>query len=101
MKLYRKYRRTKRAGKVALVLLLCGFALLLSGCSAKQQEQFHDADRGTENSAPADTISMPDGFGNVATKCDHGNRVYVLFHGDSPYGSVAVVANDLTCPKGK
>ncbi len=84
MKLYRKYRRTKRTVKISVVLLTLGFALLLSGCGAKQQEQFHDADRGTENSAPADTIAMPDGYGN-----------------DAPYGAVAVVPNDLTCPKEK
>jgi hypothetical protein len=101
VKLYRKYRRTKRTVKISVVLLTLGFALLLSGCGAKQQEQFHDADRGTENSAPADTIAMPDGYGNLATKCDHGNRVYVLFHNDAPYGAVAVVPNDLTCPKEK
>jgi len=72
--------------------------LLLTGCGAdKAQEPFKDAPRGTTNSSRADTIEMPDGFSNVATKCDHGNRIYVLFKGDSDYGSVAVVANAPDC----
>ena len=40
---------------------------------------------------------MPDGFSNVATKCDHGNRIYVIFKSDSSYGSVAVVPNAPDC----
>lgn len=40
---------------------------------------------------------MSDGFSNLGTKCDHGNRVYVVYHGDNPYGSVAVVPADPTC----
>jgi hypothetical protein len=42
---------------------------------------------------------MPDGFSNVATKCDHGNRLYVAFHGDNVYAALTVVANDPTCGK--
>ena len=40
---------------------------------------------------------MPDGFSNAATKCDHGNRVYVIYHGDNPYGTISVVPQDPTC----
>jgi hypothetical protein len=29
---------------------------------------------------------MPDGFNNLATKCDHGQRIYVSYHGDGSYG---------------
>lgn len=68
----------------------------LTGC-AKANEPFNDAKRGTENNTPADVVTMPDGFSNAATKCDHGNRIYILFHGDSTYGSVAVVPADPTC----
>lgn len=46
-------------------------------------------------------IEMPDGFSNIASKCDGPNRVYVVFHSDSAYGSVAVVANDPRCTGGK
>lgn len=43
---------------------------------------------------------MPDGFSNLASKCDGPNRVYVIFHNDSAYGAVAVVANDPRCTTG-
>jgi hypothetical protein len=73
-------------------------AILLGGC-AKATEPFKDAPQsGSRNTAPAEVIEMPDGFNNLATKCDHGNRVYVTFHGNSPYGSVAVVKDDPACP---
>lgn len=74
-------------------------ALILAGCTdGKFSEPFKDAPRsGTDNGAPADLIRMPDGFSNAASKCDGPNRVYVLYHGDQPYGSIAVVANDPRC----
>lgn len=72
-------------------------ATSLGGCS-KYTEPFKDAPRtGVNNGVPADLIRMPDGFSNMATKCDHGNRVYVVYHGDNAYGAMAVVANDSTC----
>lgn len=91
-------KRTRRY----LLLFAAGFVgtlaiSLLSGCSQKAQEPFRDAPRGSTNTAKADTLTMPDGFSNVATKCDHGNRVYVAFHGDSTYASIAVVPNDPSC----
>lgn len=71
------------------------------GC-AKYTEPFKDAPRsGVDNGKPADVIRMPDGFSNAATKCDHGNRVYVLYHGDEKYGAIAVVSNDPTCAASK
>lgn len=86
--------------KTKIIGALCAIAaavMLFAGCSAKSQEQFKDAPRGNTNSAPADTIEMPDGFSNVATKCDHGNRIYVAFHGDSSFAAVAVVPNAPGC----
>ncbi len=62
----------------------------LTGCS-KMSEPFKDAKRGDTNSGPADTITMPDGFSNIATKCDHGNRIYSAFHSDAAYASITVV----------
>lgn len=70
--------------------------LSLSACG-KVMEPFQDAERGAQNTAPADTVNFPDGFSNVATKCDNGNRVYVLYHGNEAYGAVSVVPNDPTC----
>jgi len=85
----------KRRIIAAAVTLAVGSA---AGCGAKANEPFKDAPRtGTTNSTPADTITMPDGFSNVGTKCDHGNRIYVVYHGDSAYASIAVVPADPTC----
>jgi hypothetical protein len=47
-------------------------------------------------SGPAEVLPMPDGFSNVATRCDgHGNRIYTIYRtwatGAYPvYGAVAV-----------
>lgn len=72
-------------------------ALVLAGCGDKYNEQFKDASRAGSNTGAAETLTFPDGFSNAATKCDHGNRVYILFHGNSSYGSIAVVGADPTC----
>lgn len=84
---------------ILLVLIGLAMLLLMSSCgSGKYTERYKDAERsGNSNSDPADTITFPDGFSNVATKCDHGNRVYVLFHEDSPYGGLSVVPNAEGC----
>lgn len=80
---------------IALVAVL---SLAVGGCGAKQVEPYKDAPRSSnDNGAPADIVRMPDGFSNVADKCDHGNRVYVIFKGDNTYGALAVVPNDPTC----
>ncbi|MBM0201802.1 hypothetical protein JNW90_00865 [Micromonospora sp. STR1s_5] len=84
------------AAAAATVALLA----VLAGCdwSDKVTEPFKDAPRSqVENKAPADVITFPDGFSNAATKCDHGNRIYSAYHGDSPYAAIAVVPNDPTC----
>lgn len=83
-----------------IALLVAVLALTLTGCS-KITEPYKDAPRSnTENGEPADLVRMPDGFSNLATKCDHGNRIYVAFHGDAAYGAVSVVPNDPTCAGG-
>ena len=71
--------------------------LTLTSCGEKASEPFKDAPQGQRNNSAADTMTFPDGFSNVATKCDHGNRVYVAFKGDKPYGALAVVPNDPSC----
>ena len=89
----RATRRRTLAAAVAAVTLLT-----LAGCSAKGTEPFKDAPRSSnDNGQPADLVRMPDGFSNAATKCDHGNRLYIAYHGDSPYAALAVVADDPTC----
>ena len=86
--------RQKIIAAVAALALGGGMA----GCGAKGNEPFKDAPRsGTSNTGAADTITMPDGFSNVGTKCDHGNRIYIAFHGNGSYASIAVVPADPTC----
>lgn len=85
-----------RTTKAIAATVLAG-GLLLSAACGKIAEPFKDADRGVTNDSPADTLTFPDGFSNAATKCDHGNRVYVLYHGDHPYGSIAVVPSAKDC----
>lgn len=79
---------------------LLGAALLLTGCS----ELSNDSARveSPADISPGEVIAMPDGFSNVATKCDgHGNRIYTIFHGAganwTPFGAVAVLSADPTC----
>jgi hypothetical protein len=90
-------RKAKYTALGALLGLLA-IAALLGGCS-KTFERFQDAPRASTNTSPADVITMPDGFSNVAAKCDGPNRVYVVFHADSAYGSVAVAPNDPRCSR--
>lgn len=89
----------KRASLLAVVL--AGTGLALAGCASqdtKVAEPFHDAPKsGVINNASVDIITDADGFSNLATKCDHGNRLYIAFHGDGAYGSVTVVKQDSTC----
>lgn len=84
--------------KITLAGGLAAVALAATACGAKATEPFKDAPRsGTTNNAPATVGTMPDGFNNWARKCDGKNMVYTTFHGDSPYGGIAVVANDPRC----
>ena len=69
----------------------------LSGCSQKSFERLRDAPIKGRNDKPAEVLQMPDGFSNVAHKCDgHGNRVYVAFKGDENRSAIAVV-RDPSC----
>lgn len=89
-------RTTRRRAAIAAAIAAVALAFL-TGCS-KYSEPFKDAPRsGHDNGSPADLIRMPDGFNNAATKCDHGNRIYVTYHGDSKYAAIAVVPQDPTC----
>lgn len=91
--------RRKIAVRVGLaVLALVGIIGSTAGACDKFVEPFKDAPRsGVDNARPADVVQMPDGFSNAATKCDHGNRVYVAYHGDRAYASIFVVPQDPTC----
>lgn len=83
--------------KIIAVSIGAILAVGLAGCG-KATEQYKDAAiEGERDLTPAVVGTMPDGFSNYAAKCEGPNRVYVLFHGDSPYGSIAVVPNDPRC----
>lgn len=87
--------------RILAAAAMAAAALTLAGCSQKAQEPFRDAPVSGHQSSPAEVIEMPDGFSNIADKCDgHGHRVYVVFHSDGSYGSVAAIA-DPSCPGGK
>lgn len=80
-------------------LLAVGIAVLaLSGCS-KAVEPFRDAPLRGHDDGPARGINMPDGFSNVAAKCDGPNMVYVAFKGDANRAAISVVPNDPRCTK--
>lgn len=73
--------------------------LLLSGCGMqKAVEPFRDSPTsGDRNEAPARIITMPDGFSNIAGKCDGPNYVYSGYHGDDNRMSITVAPNDPRC----
>lgn len=79
------------------VFALAALAVLSLTSCAKMTEPFKDAPVSGRNTDPADLVTFPDGFSNIATKCDHSNRVYTVYHANSPYAALAVVPNDPTC----
>jgi outer membrane murein-binding lipoprotein Lpp len=91
-------RPRKRFTLVILaVLAVVTAALTLAGCSNKSQEQYRDAGIAHRNDGKADVMTFPDGFSNVAAKCDGPNRVYVAFKGDANRAAIAVSPNDPQC----
>jgi hypothetical protein len=58
-----------------------------------------DSSAGDVDHAPADVLQFPNGFRNIAHKCDGPNMVYSVSAGasDSLPGGVFVVANDPRC----
>lgn len=85
------FRKTTFAAIAATVLLG------LAGCSSFT-EPFNDAPISEKDDSPAEVYSMPDGFANVASKCDrHGNRIYTTRTDGGE--AMAVVPNDPSCSK--
>jgi hypothetical protein len=92
-------RRTAITATIA-----AGIAVLILAGGAESCESTQDAGVNNRETGPADLINFPDGYSNVAHKCDGPNMVYVIYHGNfvegpKPYGSVAVVAGDPRCAK--
>ncbi|OHV32957.1 MULTISPECIES: hypothetical protein [Pseudofrankia] len=82
---------------VALPLAAATIAVTATGCSQKTREPGRDAPVASHDDKPARVINMPDGFSNVSAKCDGPNMVYVVYHSDAAYGSVAIAPNDPRC----
>lgn len=91
--------RRVRASVWAAALALTAGSLLV-GCS-----QEHDDKRGMGDApvqgrkgddSPAEVYNMPDGFGNLATKCvGHGFRAYVTTNANAP--SNVQIVEDKSC----
>ncbi|WP_329412458.1 hypothetical protein OG802_20355 [Streptomyces sp. NBC_00704] len=80
-----------------LVLLAVG---ALAGCSDEYNDERGKGDAPVQGKAgddtPAEVFNMPDGFGNLATKCvGHGFRAYVTTNATGP-SNVQIVA-DKSC----
>lgn len=98
-----KHRSKNPYSFTIMVIVVIAFAAvlvtLLGACESRQDAGVNNRDTG-----PADLINMPDGYSNVAHKCDGPNMVYVIYHGNTregpkAYGALAVVPNDPRCPK--
>lgn len=90
--------RTVRIGGIAVALAVTLVSASACDWGDKANEPFQDAARtGVVNNAPVDIITDADGFSNIATKCDHGNRLYMAYHGSDPYAAITVVPKDPTC----
>jgi hypothetical protein len=89
-------------GKKIIGLIVASAAVLATatacGLGDKITEPFQDAPRsGIVNSQPVDIITDADGFSNLATKCDHGDRLFIAFHSNGAYASVTVSPHDASC----
>src|SRR5664279_3537333 len=92
---------THRAVRLGITAAAIPLAILLSASSCQSA---NDAPvvNGNESGdqTPAEIIAMPDGFSNVATKCDkYGNRVYTGYHKGVDSLSIFVVPQDPSCKK--
>ena len=78
---------------LALGAALLGASLTACGMSEKYTEPWRDAPRASTDNSAATVFTMPDGFGNGATKCLAGTgvRVTTLYHQDGAYGSVSTI----------
>lgn len=90
---------TKRVRRIGLLTAAAaGGALFLTagtGCDAATEE-WNDAKVVHKYDHGAEVYSMPDGFANIASKCDvHGNRMYSEKIDSGR--AVAVVKDDPSC----
>ncbi|QNP66207.1 hypothetical protein [Streptomyces genisteinicus] len=91
--------RGRRVGVAAAFLVMIA-AGAVTGCSASYNDQRGKGDAsvqgGRGDDTPAQVFNMPDGFGNLATKCvGHGYRAYVTTNATGP--SNVEIVPDETC----
>ncbi len=74
--------------------------LALTACSEFNDERGKgDAPVEKRDDGPAEVVNFPDGFSNVAHKCDgHGHRIYVTTQANG--GKQMTVIADPSCPGG-
>lgn len=81
--------------KATLIAALAATALLLSACE-EAKEEYRDAPVSGHDDSPVEIYNFPDGFSNVASKCDkHGNRIYTTMNSNGR--AVAVSPQDPSC----
>ncbi len=87
-------------GSVTVAGLVLVVGVLLGGCSQEYEDERGKGDAPVAGKAgddtPAEVFNMPDGFGNVATKCvGHGFRAYVTTNATGP--SNVQIVEDKSC----
>ncbi|MFI1710676.1 hypothetical protein [Streptomyces griseoruber] len=87
-------------GSVAVAGLVLVVGTLLAGCSQGYEDERGKGDAPVAGKAgddtPAEVFNMPDGFGNLATKCvGHGFRAYVTTNATGP--SNVQIVEDTSC----
>jgi hypothetical protein len=81
----------------AAVVTVLGFGTVAASCD-KASEPYKDGPRsGTVNKNESDIIESPDGFSNMSSICDHGNRIYGAYHGNANRAAITAVPRDPTC----
>lgn len=96
-------RLKRKTRHLILLAVTFGLAAVLAACDMdnKYTEPWNDAPRkGAVITEPVEIIANADGFSNMSTGCNHGNRWYAAYHADNAYAALAVVAQDPSC-KGK
>ncbi|MFH9860408.1 hypothetical protein [Streptomyces sp. NPDC017202] len=93
-------RRTRRHAGTWAAALVVVVGCLVAGCSDGYADERGKGDAPVRGRAgddtPAEVFNMPDGFGNLATKCvGHGFRAYVTTNADAP--SNLQIVQDETC----
>lgn len=85
---------SKRSRILAGGTLAVAAVAVLAGCNenSKVAQPYNDTAVAGRASNAMVVGNGADGFSNWGMKCDgYGHLVYVIFHGDSPYGAITVI----------